>query len=213
VAVTLEVTVPPAVDRLYFWALQVSFVGPGGKTGAGHLGLQGNPRHPGSTAVNWGGYHAGGQMLDGTESTLTSSRPGKRPHNTLDFPWQPRRPYRLIVRPGSKPGWWAGEVVDHATGERTLVRELHGGGDRLGSPVVWSEVFADCDAPPAEVIWSDLLVQPDGLPHVRPEAVRTNYQSFQQGGCTNTDQVIGDGRVIQRTNSERTTPGGVVRRL
>ena len=39
VAVTLEVVEPPAVDELYFWALQVSFFEGGRHTGAAHLGL------------------------------------------------------------------------------------------------------------------------------------------------------------------------------
>ncbi len=47
VAVTLEVLEPPSVDRLYFWALQASFLDASGSQGAGHLGLQWNPALPG----------------------------------------------------------------------------------------------------------------------------------------------------------------------
>ncbi len=47
---------PPAVPRLYFWALQVSFASGPRLQGGAHLGLQWHPRYPGSTAVNFGGY-------------------------------------------------------------------------------------------------------------------------------------------------------------
>src|ERR1700710_3128770 len=56
VAATLEVLRAPTANRLYFWALQASFLSSTGSHGAAHIGLQWNPRHPGSTAVNWGGY-------------------------------------------------------------------------------------------------------------------------------------------------------------
>src|SRR4051794_31305408 len=65
VAVTLEVVEPPVVDELYFWAFQVSFVDGRRHVGAAHLGLQWYSLHPGSTAVNWGGYRDGGSELDG----------------------------------------------------------------------------------------------------------------------------------------------------
>src|SRR5262245_32230826 len=56
VAATIEVLRAPVVDRLYFWALQASFLSAEGVHGAGHVGLQWNPRHAGNRAVNWGGY-------------------------------------------------------------------------------------------------------------------------------------------------------------
>src|SRR5436190_306010 len=65
VAVTLEVVEPPVVDELYFWALQVSFVDGDRHVGGAHLGLQWYSPHPGSTAVNWGGYRDAGGELDG----------------------------------------------------------------------------------------------------------------------------------------------------
>ncbi|HNE38225.1 MAG TPA: hypothetical protein PKZ82_17065, partial [Microthrixaceae bacterium] len=76
VSVTLEVLQPPTVDRLYFWALQADFAtGDAGRRPAGgaHLGLQWHPQHPGSTAVNWGGYRPGGGELSGTVSALPSA--------------------------------------------------------------------------------------------------------------------------------------------
>jgi len=41
IAATLEVIEAPSIERLVFWALQVSFVEPGG--GGAHLGLQHHP--------------------------------------------------------------------------------------------------------------------------------------------------------------------------
>ena len=59
----LEVTEPPTVASLYFWALQVSFEDRGRAAGGAHFGFQWYPAHPGSTAVNWGGYAPDGGEL------------------------------------------------------------------------------------------------------------------------------------------------------
>lgn len=130
VEVTLTVEWEPPVDRLCFWALQVSFSDGRTRTGGAHLGLQWNPRYPGSRAVNWGGYASGGSILDGTVSPLPSA-PNDR--NTRDSPWEPGVPYRLRIEP-AEPGWWAG-IVTNASGESVEVRRLAGGGDRLEAPV------------------------------------------------------------------------------
>src|SRR5688572_33269309 len=90
VSVTLEVVEPPIVHELYFWALQVSFVDGGRTVGAAHLGFQWYAPHPGSTAVNWGGYRAGGGELVGGPSTLRSA---SRNANTRDYPLRPHSPY------------------------------------------------------------------------------------------------------------------------
>ena len=80
--VVLEVTEPPTVPALYFWALQVSFEDRGRAAGGAHLGLQWYPPHPGSTAVNWGGYAPDGRELDGSNSLLPSATGNP---NTRDF--------------------------------------------------------------------------------------------------------------------------------
>src|SRR5690349_12962684 len=67
VSVVLEIVEPPAVPHLYFWALQASFVDRGRRIGGAHLGLQWYDRHPGGTAVNWGGYRDGGGELRSEE--------------------------------------------------------------------------------------------------------------------------------------------------
>ncbi len=134
VRATLEITRPPASPDLYFFALQATFTGAAGDEGGAHVGLQWNLRHPGSTAVNWGGYrsqHHGGTILPGTESRLPS-RPSDP--NTRDYPWKPHRPYRLAIEPGYVPGWWLGSVTDLITGEATPIRELDGGGRALRAP-------------------------------------------------------------------------------
>jgi len=192
VAVTLEVVEPPFVDELYFWALQASFVDRGRHVGAAHLGLQWYGRHPGSTAVNWGGYRDGAGELDGEVSALPSSTGNP---NTRDYAWRPRTPYRLRIH-GTGDGWWTGEVTDLSTDETTVVRRLNGGGTALASPVVWSEVFARCDDPSVVVRWSQLS----------PPAttMRTTYQSHEDGGCANTRSIADGDGWLQVTNQTRT---------
>ncbi len=204
VEVTLTVENLPRVPDLYFWALQVSFVGPEGPVGAAHLGLQWNRRHPESRAVNWGGYRRDGSILEGTDSTLPST-----PHdpNTRDFPWSEGVAYRLRVEPGDRPGWWRGVVVDTRSGETVTVRELAGGGDRLADPVQWSEVFAPCDAPSVVVAWADPAAEtPRG--RRRPTGYRVTYQSTEAGGCSNTNVEAGSGTVRQITTAVRQVPDG-----
>ncbi|MGA7273056.1 MAG: hypothetical protein WB239_18450 [Acidimicrobiia bacterium] len=201
-SVELEIVEPPSVARLYFWALQVGFrssSGPG-KGGGAHLGLQWNPRHRGSTAVNWGGYDRAGHILDGTTSPVPSSVDDP---NTRTWTWQSGRPYRLRVFPGSRSGWWWGEVTDLATGRATRVRELAGGGDRLSGFVVWSEVFAACDDPSVVARWNRPgVLTKEG--RRAPTGWRVNYQDYARGGCTNTCSQSDDtAGVVQITNTSR----------
>jgi hypothetical protein len=211
--VTLEVIDPPVVAKLYFWALQVSFVSPSGSSGA-HLGLQWFAAHPGSTAVNWGGYGPGGRELDGTVSALPSG-PGNV--NTRDYPWIAHHPYRLRISRAPRPPAarddrgltaWRGEVVDLAANVTTVVRDLWAAGDHLAAPMVWSEVFADCDDPGAAVRWSDLVLVDEVGRRTQVRSARVNYQARQEGGCaaTNSD-VDGDG-FIQATGAARLVTAG-----
>lgn len=212
ISAVLEVVVPPAVDDLYFWALQVDFVDGPAHLGGGHTGLQWNVRHPGRTAVNWGGYATadrGGAELEGSYSALPGL-PGDA--NTRNFPWQSHHPYRLLVWPAPEnPGAWRAEISDQTTGESTVIRDLYAKGSRLAHPVVWSEVFADCDAPSVTVRWTELrAVDEDGV-EVRPAGVRVNYQRYEDGGCSNTTVVLDEeGGLRQITGAPRTTPQGTV---
>lgn len=218
VSVVLEVLVPPRVPSLYFWALQVDFEEDGLTWGGGHTGLQWNRRFPGNAAVNWGGYASqerGGAVLSGSQPLL---RAFSGDPNTMAFDWQPRRPYRLRVHRSSKsPGAWRSEITDLQTGEATTIRDLmypgrpaaaagraaaaHSG--HLRQPMVWSEVFADCDAPSVAVRWSDLAGTTEEGVTVRPEAVRVNYQVRQAGGCSNTSVRRDDRGLLQLTNTPR----------
>ena len=205
-SVTLEVLTPPAVDHLYFWALQVSFPG----AGAAHLGLQWNDRHPGFGAVNWGGYAADGSLLPGTDSPLPSTPADP---NTRDYPWEPGRPYRLRVHRVDE-GAWRGGVTDLRIDNTVTVRDLTAAARYLGDPMVWSEVFARCDDPPVTVRWSGFEVVTDGGDRFAPSALAVNYQSHADGGCANTTSVLEDGSgVLQRTNSDRVTPQGAALQL
>lgn len=203
--VTLEVTEPPRTSDLYFFALQATFSGAGADSGGAHVGLQWNQRHPGSTAVNWGGYHSqssGGSVLSGTESQLPS-RPDDP--NTRDYEWLAHRPYRLTIEPGSEPGWWRGLLTDLSGGNTVTIRELDGGGSHLTSPMVWAEVFAPCDGPRVAVRWTDLEVAPKPGQWERVDTVDVNYQSYPAGGCTNTDARAVAGGFVQTTNTPRVT--------
>lgn len=201
IAVEVTLTVPeyPQSRALYFFALQASFAGDGGRRyGAGHLGLQWYPPHPGATAVNWGGYDEHGHELRGGASALASATNNA---NTRDYPWRPARPYRLRIE--RVADGWQGSVFDLTHGTATVVRTLLAEGTHLVDPMVWSEVFAPCDAPSVTAEWSNCTaVTPDGPVTVTDGQI--NYQSFAHGGCTNTATVRrADGTWVQRTNAPR----------
>jgi hypothetical protein len=199
VAATLTVVVPPAVPELHFWALQASFVDGSRRFGAGHLGLQWYPRHPGSTAVNWGGYREGGGELDGSTSTLPSATGNP---NTRDLPWTAQTPYRLEIAAGARPGDWRGSV------DGAVVRDLYGGGRTLADVVVWSEVFARCDDPSSALRWSGFEARTADGEIVRPDRVTVNYQRHADGGCANTDVRPSPDGLLQVTSTDRVTPQG-----
>jgi hypothetical protein len=210
-SVTLEVVEPPAVPRLYFWALQVDLADPSGRRSAGaHLGLQWHPQHPGSTAVNWGGYRTGGGELAGSGSSLPSAL---RNVNTRDLAWLPARGYRLTVRrvpDGGRGGQaWRGSVRDLVTGDEVVVRDLFSDGDRIVGVTMWSEVFARCDDPTTMVRWSDPSVATADGQVLAPGRLSVNYQSDAQGGCANTDSDVDDLGAVQRTTTTRVRRQGV----
>lgn len=201
-SVTVLVEEEPRHPHLVFWALQVGFTTDlGHRTGAAHLGLQWNPRHPSHRAVNWGGYAEDGAVLEGSPSPLPST---PRDPNTRDFSWEPGRRYRLAVRRAGD-GAWDG-YVDGGSGP-VLVRRLFNPGTGLVSPVVWTECFARCSDPSVSVVWSDPeMVTGTGL--VSPSAYRVTYQSASAGGCPNTNSSTTAAGVRQATNVSRTTPDG-----
>lgn len=206
VAAVLEVVRPPTVDRLYFWALQVSFLDGEADRGAAHVGLQWNRNHPGGRAVNWGGYATGGGLLAGSPSGLPSA---PNDPNTRNYPWEPGQPYRLRVSaaPG-RPGHWRGEVTDLIAGRAAVIRDLDAGGDRLAHVVVWSEVFARCDDPQVSVRWSDLQATTIGGQRLRPAQLSVGYQAAQAGGCDNTTVIAEPLGVLQVTNAKRLVAPG-----
>lgn len=212
---TVEVVGPPTGPDLYFWAMQVDFHDGRQGTGGAHIGPQWISIHPGSRAVNWGGYAAAGGELDGSRSALPSA-PGNV--NTRDYSWVANRAYRLRVSwagvaPKAGCSSWRGEIVDLASGEVTVVRDLYAPGDRIHGAMVWSEVFAPCDAPTTAVRWSDLaMVDADGGRAAVTEAT-VNYQSRADGGCATTNTSVDGGAFLQRTGTVRTTPQGTVLRL
>ncbi|MFZ4518235.1 MAG: hypothetical protein ACOYOP_07595 [Microthrixaceae bacterium] len=213
--VTLEVLHAPAVDRLYFWALQADVAdGSGRSAGGAHLGLQWHPEHPGRTAVNWGGYDAGGRVLDGSASALRSAT--GNPH-TRDLRWNAGTPYVLRIErhpdAPAPPGCtaWRGTVTG-PDGD-VVVRDLYPEGDRLAGVIMWSEVFARCDDPPVSVRWSRPAVLLGDGSALRPAVCATSYQSHIDGGCANTDQFADATGLVQATNRSRATPPGALLRV
>lgn len=206
VSAVVQIEDPPAVDRLYFFALQASFWSDQHHGGA-HAGLQWNRRHPGSGAVNWGGYDAAGAILPGSPSPLPST---PNDPNTRDFAWVPGARYRLTIGPvridANLGPVWPARIEGLDTGEDVVIRELRCPGTHLRGPVVWSEVFADCDHPSVSVRWSEVTAVTEDGTSVPVTSGRVSYQSFDDGGCDNTSVLADAGAVLQRTSVERTTP-------
>ena len=217
VSATLEVLVPPRVEALYFWALQVDLADGRGIWGGGHTGLQWNRRYPGGKAVNWGGYASpeqGGRVLSGSASSL----PGfPDDPNTLAFSWQVARPYRFRVyssdesRRGLAGGSGRSRVRRCSRHRDLLPSPGRGSGPvYLARPLVWSEVFAGCDAPSVTVRWSGLRAVDASGAVLSPETVQVNYQAAAEGGCANTTVATDALGVLQITGAERSVPQGGV---
>ena len=200
VSVDLEVLDAGATSDLRFWALQVAFVDDRGTVvGGAHLGLQ-RHRHAPDGAANWGGYGPGGAHHLESRSKLRGVAGSP---NTYHYGWRPGEAHRLVIE-GTGDGWWTASIVKVATGERTEIGRLHGGGSMLARPVVWSEVFARCEVE-AAARWS--AFEP------APAHVVATYQSHADGGCTNTDVAVDDagGAIVQRAGTAtRTTPHGAL---
>ncbi len=217
VRATLQVDVPPSTAALCFWALQAGFVHQGHACGAGHLGLQWHPGHPGNTAVNWGGYDEDGSELRGSGSPLSSATGNP---NTRDLAWVAGRRYQLRIRRPTDGGKapmghkaWRGEVMDDLVGAVDVVRELYSEGDSLANVVVWTENFGMCDEPSSQVRWSALeAVNADGEVF-EVDSVRVNFQALSAGGCADTNSSIEDGAWVQRTSTPRVTQQGDVLRV
>ena len=208
VAAVLEVLTLPTVDRLYFWALQVSFLDGAADRGAAHTGLQWNRNHPGNRAVNWGGYASGGGLLAGSASRLPSAPADP---NTRDYRWERGRPYRLRVsRVPLVTGRWQADVTDLRSGRSTVIRELEAAADRLASPLVWSEVFARCEHPSVTVRWSGLEGTTATGEIVTPTRLKVSYQAETAGGCSNSNVTLDEEGVLQVTNTRRTVQHGAV---
>ena len=210
IAASLEVVDEPTVSRLVFWALQVSFVSPGG--GGAHLGLQHHPNFPAASSANWGGYAPPdeGGLLDGSPSPLPST---PNDPNTRDFLWLPQRPYRLAISrsPDAAPAGffaWRGTIEDLHTGEISVVRDLYSRGEYLRSPVVWTESFARCDHPSFAVRWSDVRATGEDGQTIPVSTVSVNYQDRSAGGCDNTDVTVDGTGWTQRTNTLRSVRSG-----
>ena len=206
VSVDLEASLPPGAGGLAFFALQASFWSAGGHEGGAHTGLQRHPRHPEGRAVNWGGYDRDGAVLPGSESPLPSALDDP---NTRDYPWETETRYRLTIGPRTlrpEGAAWPARIRDLEADRETTIRELFCPGDHLRAPVVWTELFCDCDAPGVAARWTrPRAADPDGRP-VPVTGGRVTYQPYESGGCSNTDVSISEGAVVQQSNRPRGAP-------
>lgn len=206
VSAVLQIHDIPSDNSLYFWAMQVDFVGADGtQFGGGHIGLQWNRAHPANRAVNWGGYasqYRGGHVLTGSDSPLPSAN---QDPNTRDYMWKLDTPYQLVVARTETPGEWRGMIADLDSQEVVTVRNIYCEGSFLAAASVWTESFANCDAPPVTVSWSNLRGQLVDGREVGPPMVLASFQPNDKGGCDNTNTVVEDGLIVQSTNTERTT--------
>lgn len=210
VSVVLKIENEPDINELYFWALQASFYDINGETSGGaHTGLQWHPNSNGIPfkTINWGGYDGNGQVLSGSESSLAPKTNDPSDPNTKNFNWSAGREYkfRIYETPGVV-GAWRAEVQDLSTGKTQVIRDLYGGGDFLGSIAVWSEVFAACDDPSVSVTWSDFTGVTESGSSIDYSAATVNYQTYDNGGCTNTNSYAVSNGIRQTTNTTRTTP-------
>lgn len=204
VSAVFQLLVEPSVERLYFFALQATFLDQGRPVGGGHLGLQWHPAYPGNRAVNWGGYGPDGRELEGSAPALPSTLDNP---NTRDYAWETGVRYRFRIA-RSEVGW-RGTVTNLDTGGATDVRDLLAGGTHLSGPMVWTEAFCRCEHPPVVARWSDLAAERDGRP-VPVAGVRVSYQTHAQGGCSNTTvRPDGDG-FLQVTGSGREVDPGTL---
>ena len=204
VSATFELLDEPAHDRLYFWALQAGFADAGGAHGGAHFGFQWHPEYPGMRAVCWGGYANVGGELDGGPTTFPSIDGNT---NVCMYRWTTGQRWTWRIRRVGDGGVWRAEFDDPNTGQTVPIRDLWCRGDRLVDPMVWSEVFARCDAQGVRVRWTDFAARTD-TNTISPVAVSVNYQSYADGGCTNTNVFAEDLGIVQATNTERVTPQG-----
>jgi hypothetical protein len=211
VSVTLEVATRPEIDRLVSFAIQGTFLKPGG--GSCHLGLQHHPRFPYRGAVNWEGYTAKGERLESSEPSLPSAIDEKA---TRDFRWENGVPYRLTIERGEeRPDAtfpWLGSITNLRTGSRDEIRQLLSRSPYIRGPVMYIESFGPCDGPRFEARWSNATaVSVDG--GVRAvKSMRVDYQPHAAGGCTNTNSRVEGNEFVQRASQMRTTkPGSTIR--
>lgn len=215
VSATFELLDEPAQDRLYFWALQAGFADGNGAYGGAHFGFQWHPQYPAKRAVCWGGYANVGGELDGGPTTFPSIDGNP---NVCAYPWTTGQRWTWRIRlvddgGGSSPprpySAWRAELDDPNTGETVPIRDLWCRGDRLVDPMVWSEVFAHCDDRSVAVRWSEMAAR-TATDMILPSAVSVNYQSYADGGCTNTNSFNDGVGFVQTTNTERVTAQGAI---
>jgi hypothetical protein len=205
-AATITVTSLATPPAIVFWALELDLIDSTGNSVAlPHIGIQYHPQYPNSRAVNWGGYNVNtGAELNGTASTLPSALNNP---NTRNYDWQTNRGYRLRVWTPT-PGTWRGEITDTVTTVTTVIRDLSApGATQLRGAVAFTEAFNTCQTSVA-ARWTNLQFKLANSTFSTPTTAVANYQSYADGGCTNTNNATSGGGIVQTTGVTRTTAQG-----
>lgn len=208
----LRIPVEPRADdpAIYFWAFNLSFTNGANDTiGGGHFGLQWNPAHPASRAVNWGVYNdltpAPYDVFDGGPPGFSSANGDL---NSLDYRWRQGAVYRFKV--ARSAGGWSCYI---ARGDEPYehIRELYiTGADRIArySTATFLEQFTSPEGsdPATQGIWYDLVAtDAAGVSHAATFAV-AGYNLIS--ATDTTVRPFGDGGVAFETRCTRLYAAG-----
>ncbi len=178
---------------LQFMAMQVSFYRSSDNAylGGAHAGIQINQNYPNNKAVNWGGGNLSGPVYS-TNSDFANSGGDL---GSWDGAWIPGVANVIVITEGAAPGVWdafiatvTGPPVFEKIGELNIP-----GSDIMGDLVLFYESFSECEQDPMSVRYWSLEIdindgnggQPYGTAYTGE--MIANYQSYDNGGCTNTN--------------------------
>lgn len=210
VAAELEITIEVTTlgsepNQAYFLAVPDIIDSNGASLAQPPFGLHWNLQFPNGRAIYWGGVlKATGAVLNGTTSTLPSSINSDSHRN---YTWQNNRIYRYRIW-SPTPGTWRGDITDTVTNSTSTVRDLSvPGSTQLRGAILAFQSYNTCQTPIA-ARWKTLRFKLANGTFSTPTTVTVDYQTFLDGGCTNTNAVNDSGGVLVSTATTRTTPIG-----
>lgn len=204
ITVNLEVIATPSQPRMINWLLQTDFTDYSDDlVGTGFFGFRYDPLFPNSRAVLASAASAlDGSDLLGPESALPSITGDPAVRN---FNWTTNRKYLFRIYPYNE-SQWRFEVTDPTTSVTTVVRDISvPNAGLVRGAILYTEAFVDCQIA-SSARWSNLQwmnVEEDDL--ITPTTAIAQYQTFSEGGCTNSNQTASGGGITQATGVARTT--------